>query len=707
VISSPRTAGALCVLLAAAAVWLAFGPTLDGGFFMDDHYFLKEIHAQGGIARTLEDFAGNWLGFTGYPYYRPLVTASFALDHAVFGLEPWGYHLTNLLLHLANTLLVFVLVRRIYPPGGRSGALAAALLFSTHPVHPNAVGWVAARSDLLVALGTLGMLTACHAAWQGRRRGWPAVAAALFAVALLSKESGVVAVLLALLLPAAVSWRRRLVTLLPAFVLLAAYLAVRLAVLDTSLDLHAGAAGSPVSGPLDRIGAAAGALAAQLVQVLNPSRSSAPWIALWPLLFLLPAVAAVFRPAGLRALGFGAALTLISLLPVVPILGDTNPALFAGFSRYWYLALIGLVVPAALAVGGAGRARIVPLTALMVLAGINAVTSRERFERHLHRPARMATEAAALFEREGGGPDHREINVLLRAPDDRYAGVHVNSLAFTAAAVPPFVSRQVPLYPLSVQELTELVRVHGGHRAFFVVAVDDGTGRAVVATRIPAGPRWREATTDGPFRLAPGLWKDIDGEGRSPLSFDFIRLEGVQGQGRLLVQVETDLGVFRRDELADSTGRPLTFRFRRDDEFLRAHAVSRVRLEPLSVPENPLLGVVEVGRVVIADDAPLEVLESPAAGSPVSVWPQPPHLGWREETPRETAVRIITAFGFDPPPGRHALRPREGIPPEVQKRLVVGSHLGSGWFLVFAVPPVPPGPSARIPLTALRAVVSR
>jgi len=49
---SPRTAGALCVLLAAAAVWLAFGPTLDGGFFMDDHYFLKEIHARGGVERT-------------------------------------------------------------------------------------------------------------------------------------------------------------------------------------------------------------------------------------------------------------------------------------------------------------------------------------------------------------------------------------------------------------------------------------------------------------------------------------------------------------------------------------------------------------------------------------------------------------------------------------------------------------------------------
>ncbi|MBN2492674.1 MAG: hypothetical protein JXQ29_17640 [Planctomycetes bacterium] len=707
---TPHTAAGLCMVLCAVAVGFAFGPTLDGGFFMEDHHFLRELHARGGIEQTLQDLGGNWLGFPGYPYYRPLVTASLALDHAVFGLRPQGYHLSNLLLHFANTLLVLTLVRRVYPPGGRAGALAAALLFATHPIHPNAVGWVAARADLLVAFGTLGMLTAYSAAWQKGRRGGCALGTALFAAALLAKESGVVAVVLALFLPAPDSWRRRLGTLLPAGVLLGAYLAVRFAVLDTALNLHE-APHAVTAGALDPFLATVRALAAQLVHVLNPSGAPRLEVAAWPLLFLLPAVAALARPAGRRALLFAVVMTAVSLLPMVPLLEDTHPTLFAGYSRYWYLALIGLVVPATLAVGGAGRAAVVPLAALGLLAAIHGVTSRAFFARDLRRPAAMAAEVAAWVNRTSGGSDHDPIHVFLRASDDRYAGVHLNPLAVTAAAVPPFVSREIPLYPLFVAELTELVRVHGGHRAFLVVTLDAATGGVVVAARMPRVPRWQEATRDGPYRLAPGLWKDIDGQSRSPLSFDFIALEGVKGQGRLLLQIETDAGVFAREELADGTGKRLVFRFRREDDFLRARAVSRVRLEALSAPESPLEGVVEIDRIVIGDDEARPLLESPPAGSTVAVGQEPLRLVWSERAPRELAVRFITALGCYPPPGRHALRPRDGIEAEVRKRLVVGSRLGSGWFLVFAVPPPVPAPSAapgaRVPLVALRAAVSR
>jgi len=700
----PRIAALLSVILLGGAVAYGFGATLGGGLFMDDHFFLREIHRLGGITRTVEDLQGNWLGFIGFPYYRPMVTASFALDHALFGLDPWGYHLTNVLLHLANALLVLMLVRRLYPAGGRLGALAAALLFATHPVHPNAVGWVAARSDLLAGVGALGMLVAYQKAWSGGR--WLALVAGvgLFALAVLSKESGVVAVALVLFLPAAVGWRRRLLTLLPSILLALAYGAVHLAVVETGMNLHDHA--WPDSLP-DGIRLLSG----QFIRVLAPTASSSSWIVLWPLILLPPAVVAVTRRDGALALLFGISALVLGILPVVPILGNMDPALFLGYSRYWYLAVIGLTVLAALSVGGSGRLGIVFFLGFGVLAALNGGTCRVRYDRDLGRPSRLATALAAFLDREGGGADHARINVLLRAPGDRYADVHVNQLAFSAAATRPFTSRDLPVYPLTRPELIELIRTHGGHREFLVVTLDQTTGRPVAPIAFRACPRWNTATDDGPYRLPVGLVKDVDGQGRSPLGFDVIRLEGVKGVGRLLLQIETEDRVFAVDKLADGVVSSLTYDFRRDEEFLLARRVSRIRLETHSRPENPFKGVPRVDRIVFQDLETRRPLAAPAPGASVSFWPVAPQLRWTETTPRELGIRFVTACGVYPPVGALPLRPRDGIVEEVRRRIAVSTNLGTGWFLLFCRPPAPSSPDAvpafRVPLHPLRAEPTR
>ncbi len=79
--------------------------------------------------------------------YHPLVTALFSLEYRLFGPNPFPYHLHSLLIHLANTLLIFFIFYKL--SGKVSIALAGALLFEVHPFQVQAVAWISARKDLL------------------------------------------------------------------------------------------------------------------------------------------------------------------------------------------------------------------------------------------------------------------------------------------------------------------------------------------------------------------------------------------------------------------------------------------------------------------------------------------------------------------------------------------------------------------------------
>ena len=86
--------------------------------------------------------------------YIPFTWLSFAVDYQIWGRDPFGYHLTNLVLHVANTLLVFLLVRRLL--AGRNSqpelvALLTAVLFGVHPLRVESVAWVTERKDVLFA----------------------------------------------------------------------------------------------------------------------------------------------------------------------------------------------------------------------------------------------------------------------------------------------------------------------------------------------------------------------------------------------------------------------------------------------------------------------------------------------------------------------------------------------------------------------------
>lgn len=87
------------------------------------------------------------------PYYRPLFTISLMIDAFLWGKKPFGYHLTNVLLHLEVTLLLYFILLSIF--NNRMIAMVAAAIFSLHPVHSEAVSYISARTHLLCALFSL------------------------------------------------------------------------------------------------------------------------------------------------------------------------------------------------------------------------------------------------------------------------------------------------------------------------------------------------------------------------------------------------------------------------------------------------------------------------------------------------------------------------------------------------------------------------
>ena len=141
-------------------------------------------------------------------YYRPVLEFTYWLDNLLWGMEPSVMHLENVLLHCANSLLVFLLARKVN--GGATGRfplipMLAALLFALHPVNVEAVSWLAGRSDPLLALF---VLSAClfWLRWlEGPRWQDFAAALVLFCTALLTKETALAAGAVAFVL--ALVWR--------------------------------------------------------------------------------------------------------------------------------------------------------------------------------------------------------------------------------------------------------------------------------------------------------------------------------------------------------------------------------------------------------------------------------------------------------------------------------------------------------------------
>jgi tetratricopeptide (TPR) repeat protein len=163
--SSPKT---LFLVMLAAIFFVSFAVyfyTLYNGFVWDDMTQVLENKWIRDVSYLPNMFSENVWSFQSEHsnYYRPLMHVIYMFTYFVSGLKPWGFHLVNVLLHAGNSLLVFLAMSKLLgrsasslPPPfvekGMEGSLpvpfAAALLFAVHPIHTEAVSWVAGLPDL-------------------------------------------------------------------------------------------------------------------------------------------------------------------------------------------------------------------------------------------------------------------------------------------------------------------------------------------------------------------------------------------------------------------------------------------------------------------------------------------------------------------------------------------------------------------------------
>lgn len=131
-------------LLIAACVSVAWYPALDNGYIWDD----DEYVTQNQTLRSGEGLRQIWLQPDANWQYYPLVFTTFWLEYHLWGVDPFGYHLVNVLLHGAAAVLLFILLRRLGVPG----ALLCAVVFAVHPVHTESVAWISERKNVLSAV---------------------------------------------------------------------------------------------------------------------------------------------------------------------------------------------------------------------------------------------------------------------------------------------------------------------------------------------------------------------------------------------------------------------------------------------------------------------------------------------------------------------------------------------------------------------------
>jgi len=365
----PGPGGLFGLLGALALTFAAYLPSLRNGFInWDDNFYVTENPVM--VHPTLHGLLTQNLGGN----FHPLTMASLALNYMISGMNAASYHWLNLVLHLANTALVFFFVRKL--SGGRLWAsVASALFFGIHPTHVESVAWISERKDVLYAFFYLIALIAYLRYLDRERWWWLAATWLLFALSAASKPAAVVFPLSLL----AIDVFRRRPLRAGALLEKAPFFAVSVAVgvLTFHAQREVGAVADPkLWTPFQKVLFASMGTVMYVVKLFFPFHLSA----VYPLpstsakrfetgFYVAPVILAVGLPAilylgrRLRPVLFGIAFFFINIVLVLQLV-TVGAALMA--DRYTYIPYIGLF----LALGwwldepaGTERARWKPLVA--------------------------------------------------------------------------------------------------------------------------------------------------------------------------------------------------------------------------------------------------------------------------------------------------------------------------------------------------------
>ena len=426
-------------VLAAAlllACWLAYAHVvLRPEFVSDDFRFIRQnIYIQN-LRHLPSYFVSTASWDWSQDMYRPLRSVSFALEYALWGLDPRPFHAASVLLHGMNGLLVFAFARMLC---GGIGAAMVSALFVLHPCQMEAIGWVACRADPMFAL--FGLLSILFYV-RGRR----AASACAFGLALLSKEMAASLPLVLMLVDFARRPKRRISVPLGHFGVLAAYLALRFIVLRQWGQTEEMDAAAWVGEAWPRILASATAFARALEVLHFPNNLCAGRafdIRLGALAACAGSFWLAFMLVGGRAARAGGAWVVLSWLPLSGVL----PLKTVYQDRYLYFVCIGAFLSlAAVCVRVRRKAHALGL-ALLAVVFLGALTIDRGFVWMGARPLSFDTVRKSPYDPinhftlanalRAEGKLRRAVRayerVLAAKPDDRRA-LHNLALTYLAA----------------------------------------------------------------------------------------------------------------------------------------------------------------------------------------------------------------------------------------------------------------------------------
>jgi tetratricopeptide (TPR) repeat protein len=311
-------------------------PAVRNGFVNWDDY--KYVVENGAITNLSWANAGRIFSTFYVGAYVPLTALSFAVEFKFFRLDPRAYHVTNLIFHLLNCLLVFLLVDRLRR--NRTAAFVAALLFGVHPLHVESVAWITERKDMLYGFFFLAAALAYLGYLNRKKISAYFLALALFALSLLAKPTAAVLPFILLTIDFLLKREFKLRLILekiPFFMLSGGALFVAV--------LAQGSTGTFQTGErfnfLSNLYHAANYLLFYLLKIIAPVKLAClyPEPRFWfaPIVVIGLAGLALWSVKRTRVVAFGALFFLVALLPMLQLIPVGQPLA----DRYTYLALIG------------------------------------------------------------------------------------------------------------------------------------------------------------------------------------------------------------------------------------------------------------------------------------------------------------------------------------------------------------------------------
>ncbi|MFH1846095.1 MAG: tetratricopeptide repeat protein [Candidatus Omnitrophota bacterium] len=190
------TSGRKTVLLIGILLCLGaavYFNSIDGPLFWDDEVtVVQNVYIRQPLKFLGDIFSSSYHSGSGevLNFYRPVATLSFALDYRIWGLKATGYHLTSVILHLLNGVLIFLLLKKLFKNPWIS--FLSAALFLVHPINSEAVNYVSNRTDLLMLFFFLSAFY-LYLMYKKQQKGiWLAGSLGLYVCSVLSKEIGLV-----------------------------------------------------------------------------------------------------------------------------------------------------------------------------------------------------------------------------------------------------------------------------------------------------------------------------------------------------------------------------------------------------------------------------------------------------------------------------------------------------------------------------------